>query len=145
MATKLGAAVYKLGSASSTAIGLFYSLATDIGVYDLTSTFTNEVHWRGNFMSTRPANASAIGTTFGGFRPMYYHKRHDVLYWGAFNSTTNVPQVDKFDANIGTEGTLTENALDLPKHWGIQDFGQLRVFYQALLEQDLSFPKLHQI
>lgn len=132
---KTGAAVYKLGSQSTRNIGLFYSLANDIGVWDATTAFTNAGKWDGDFMSDTtngPANASAIDAAPGGFRPMYWHKRHDILYWGSINGVDDFPQVDKFDANVGVRGTLTENALDLPKGWSIQDFGQLRDYLAIL-------------
>lgn len=124
---KRGAALYHLGSQSSNNIGIFYSKDTDIGVYDVTKSFTSETQWNGDFMSTVPAGASTISSAT--FRAMYHHKRHDILYW---NSGSAGNQVDKFDANTGVNGTLSENALDLPVEWEIRDFGQLRDYLAIL-------------
>ena len=126
-AAKEGAAFYKLGSASSSRPALFYSLDTDIGMYDTSLDFTVNANWDDNFMSSVPANASSIVSTT--FRTMYHHKRQDVLYW---NSGSSGNQVDKFDANTGVNGTLTENALDLPAGWEIRDFAQLRDYLAIL-------------
>src|SRR3990167_3473423 len=122
---KRGAAMYHLGTQSNSDIGLFYSFETDIGCYDITKTFTTQGQWNEDFMSTVPASASTVASVT--FRAMYHHKRHDILYWNG-----GVNKVDKFDANTGVNGTLTENCLDLPVNWEIRDFGQLKDFLAVL-------------
>ena len=123
-ADKLGAAIYRLGSASSNRPALFYSLDTDIGMYDFSLAFGTNGNWDDNFMSTIPASGAAIGSER--FRAMYHHKRHNILYWNDGN------EVDKFDALTGVNGTLTQSALDLPVEWEIRDFAQLRDYLAIL-------------
>lgn len=127
---KRGAAMYHLGSQSSSGLGLFYADDTDIGVYEVSGTFTTEQKWNADFMSTVPANASTVGSAR--YRAMYHHKRHDILYWNSGDGAGSIGQIDKFDANVGANGTLTENAFDLPEDWEIRDFGQLRDYLAIL-------------
>lgn len=138
-ADKRGSAMYKIASGNR---ALFYSLETDIGMYDVTLGFTTEANWDHDFMSTIPASAATVGVAQQ--RPMYHYRRSDKLYWG-----DGANKVDQFDANTGANGTLTKNALDLPGEWVIQDFGYLQNYLAILavtptyLGSDISRMRLH--
>jgi hypothetical protein len=110
-----GAAAYKIANGND---ALFYAFDTDIGMYDQTLTFNEEASWDHNFMSTIPTGASTLSNS-STVHPLYHFKKTDILYIGAENI------IDQFDANVGANGTLTKNALDLPKGLQIVDISQL--------------------
>ena len=132
---KTGAALYHFGSQSSSGIGLFYSSASDIGAYDTSGTFTTEQKWNVDFMTTVPANDGAPVLGSRKVRYMYHHRGHDILY---FNGGTGQGNICKFDANIGVNGTFSEDVLDLPKDWEVRGFGQLRDYLAILAVNPLT-------